>query len=687
MTAVASPLPHANYPPMMLDHIHRLESRSSSLTSTSTASTTTSKPAQRRKPLPVPPVQTTVAASVENAVASPVSPSIRPPMRNRSRTGSLMHVRRQSTFIPAETGRCMFMTVVTDTSGLSALLAYLDWDDFLTIANTCRQAWRLFRTSHLRDVVLSRFVPGYTGVLKHRDLEQFKDVSLSIHDMNLFMRSQSTPLHRYPMHALTVQSSILPSQEQDATTAKFVAYAESHSRMVLHIQSMAHSSSKLPPPEAKETSPRPKLHLDLAPSRTPRELTFPAPLSYKPPPSPAYPPTPKTAMEPLMSSDAGHKRAGSSRNNLVVTPKKLRQSVDSLSRRKVGRRASIFGGNSKFVPPPPPNAAPRVYSSTWRRTLFQTSGGLASDDEDGPLERPHARFASSSGMYSSESGSSSKESDNPRSAKRNSFIPQPQYDGPHDIVLAASRVRAPVLRVFYPCTDQSEDSPALQECEEQLIQSNLWEHLSTGDIIVNLGYIPPSSDDASDESVGSFNRKLWLMFNGEVLVPYMPPEQSLPSHMNPLTLPSPFYYSHLYPSSYQSPTYLLSRLPQIRDVPQLTMVNVNTKIPSPHSPEGFVWVKRYCWTARVHVDGHVNFGAGAAEVLGLGWFGEWVLQGDGTKEGRQLLLDCLRGYDVTSTGRGLRWEMVREKSGGGRIWFRLVDVGYNPKAKHILDFR
>jgi hypothetical protein len=48
-----------------------------------------------------------------------------------------------------------------------------------------------------------------------------------------------------------------------------------------------------------------------------------------------------------------------------------------------------------------------------------------------------------------------------------------------------------------------------------------------------------------------------------------------------------------------------------------------------------------------------------------GWMGEWVMEAEGTTEGRRELLQCLRG-----NGSRKEWEIVREKSGGGRIWLR-----------------
>ena len=57
---------------------------------------------------------------------------------------------------------------------------------------------------------------------------------------------------------------------------------------------------------------------------------------------------------------------------------------------------------------------------------------------------------------------------------------------------------------------------------------------------------------------------------------------------------------------------------------------------------------------------------GGEGEMGDGWFGEWILEGEGTREGKQVLLDALSGCDM-----GVReWELVREKSGGGKLWLK-----------------
>jgi hypothetical protein len=57
---------------------------------------------------------------------------------------------------------------------------------------------------------------------------------------------------------------------------------------------------------------------------------------------------------------------------------------------------------------------------------------------------------------------------------------------------------------------------------------------------------------------------------------------------------------------------------------------------------------------------------GEGEAIGQGWKGEWVLEGEGTREGRQILIDCIGGCETEKRD----WEFVREKSGGGRIWLK-----------------
>lgn len=266
-----------------------------------------------------------------------------------------------------------------------------------------------------------------------------------------------------------------------------------------------------------------------------------------------------------------------------------------------------------------------------------------------------------------------------------------QASTPHDLILATSRSRAPILRVFVPCTTLEMDGESLALCEQQLVESGLWDHLSTGDVVCNLGYVPPV-EDGMDEAFGmsgdasppgtrpstgsrrsssglvpssSQSSAKWLLFNGHILVPFTPP-QLLPL-TDPLNLPSPFYYAHIMPNPNANPTFMINKFPAcLDDVPQFTLIHSSRKVRSPHSPSGVALVKKFSWTARV-----VRVKSEADESgMGEGWFGEWVLEGEGTSEGKEVLFDALRGVDL---GRR-EWELVRERSGGGKIWLRLLTM-------------
>ena len=190
----------------------------------------------------------------------------------------------------------------------------------------------------------------------------------------------------------------------------------------------------------------------------------------------------------------------------------------------------------------------------------------------------------------------------------------------HALRSSLSRTRAPILRVFVPT--HALNSDALEACERQLRDSGAWEHMSVGDIVCNFGYVPgsvePSPDPeplmrgtginragggwggeigemegySSSESEDSLVRRnlvqnqgrrwssgsvlpsyppiyqhqqqtsSWLLFDGEMLIPYTPPD--LLHIPNPLSLPSPFYYSHLLAQHLNlnpNPRFVLDRLP------------------------------------------------------------------------------------------------------------------------------
>jgi hypothetical protein len=435
--------------------------------------------------------------------------------------------------------------------------------------------------------------------------------------------SQHFGLHRYPMHALRMLTSIYPTFEDDDMTSKLVAMTAAHSRFVLLLQSLAHSSSEAMAPEPEEL----RFKSRLMPTQNIRELTFPTPLAYVQVPVPEV----KTIPSKLLS--------------------------------KKGRRISIFGNNSDLPPAREPRAL-KLYSSTWRRSAST-------------LARPNRPFTSTN--TSSDSSISGCPSRSSIAGHESSSSASCRTTSPHDLSCATSRNRAPILRVFVPCTKLDDDDESLVSCERQLVDSGLWPHLSTGDIVCNFGFVPPNTEDTSSEvddsapadylsqrsrldqkhgSSDASSQVRWLIFDGQYLVPYTPPNL-LPLD-NALSLPSPFYYAHITPP-FANFCYVMDQFPVCDDIPQLTLIYSTSKVPSPHSPKGYALVKKYAWIAKV-----VRLGRGDEDNIGEGWFGEWTLEGEGTREGRQVLLDALAGRQMDRRV----WELVREKSGGGKLWLK-----------------
>ncbi|KAJ7170840.1 hypothetical protein C8R43DRAFT_1231566 [Mycena crocata] len=547
---------------------------------------------------------------------------------------------------------------------LASLIAHLGWNACRALLSTCRDFRDFFSCPELKDVILSRFVPGYAVCLRISDPLRLQIVPVTLADLNLLKVSQTVSLHRYPMHALTCLSSLLPDVDQAERdrTLKLATLAQAHSRFVLLLQALAHSSTLPPPPEKEETDWRPPL---VEPAL--RQLSFPAPLSCGPPPVSEIVTPPR--------AQRGRKSA----------PEKSPSAPPSLSR-PTSRLSVLIRSTSPKIPPPPVSEprSLKYYTSGWRHPLSRASESI-SDDEWGrkPLQRPHRRFASAN--FSSDSSSFSNSPSPPFSRDSTLEISSPirRDISYHDLSLSTSRTRAPVLRVFVPCSklELSDDSDSVALCEDQLYESGLWAHLSTGDIVCNLGFVPPhspdepgssSSDGSLPDSAGSEhalqNRRKWLLFNGEALIPFSPPA-SIPV-TNPFILPHPLYYTHIMPPR-TNPVFTVRCFPPCDDIPQLTLASTATKVRSPHSPSGYALVKKPVWTARVWKQ------IAQDDDIGLGWQGEWVLEGEGTREGQKVLLDCLRGVK----GPFREWQLIREKCTGDRLWFRLIKT-YSSKRSN-----
>lgn len=418
------------------------------------------------------------------------------------------------------------------------------------------------------------------------------------------------------------------------------------------------------------------------------------------------------------SSISAVSRSSWNNNNVYMN----RPGTDSLSGSSASNNSSTplnNGGSYAY-----PNANGNGSYSTSRNTVYTY-----------PLTTPNPLSALFGGT-----GAGFRSSPNP-----NSSIPS--TTSIHDLLLATCRNRAPILRVFVPTQHLS--STSIQACERQLQESGLWEHLSTGDVVCNFGYIPVDDEETQEETHRSdggisgglvrraslvyplpssyndfFNnnnttttsntvvrnaannnkieRKKWLIFDGISLVPYTPPD--LLPLSNPLHLPSPFYYHHIMPA-FSNPQFIITRFPPVlrpgsskpssptsptsrahartnshpfpssfdtaafaTPSPTLALLPTASQTRSPNSPSGLALVRSYAWTARV-----VRRRLPEEREIGDGWFGEWVVECEGTKEGRRMLVDALRGKVMDRRV----CEVVRERSGGGRLWFRCVFQFYS----------
>ena len=65
-------------------------------------------------------------------------------------------------------------------------LHLIQWPDIHALLISCSAARSLFRSPDIRDLILSRFVPGYQFCILHGDQRREHDVYVSIHDLDLF---------------------------------------------------------------------------------------------------------------------------------------------------------------------------------------------------------------------------------------------------------------------------------------------------------------------------------------------------------------------------------------------------------------------------------------------------------------------------------------------------------------------
>ncbi|KAI0300902.1 hypothetical protein BC826DRAFT_1160985, partial [Russula brevipes] len=525
---------------------------------------------------------------------------------------------------------------------LANFLRYVHWPDFQSLALTCTTCRNVLHHPELRDAVLSAYVPGYQCCRRYADADvvSSKHVDIQFIDLIHFMASQQLALHHYPTLALATLSGSWEPAVLEEGIPRYVMLCQAHSRMVLLLQALIHSSITPVPPELEDPSVR---YRDTS-QQSGRELVFPAPLSF-------------------FSNDGAKKKASAPKqqtrrfSSMPSAVERVPRSFEGESMRRSLSRMSILGRNR--VPLPPPSADPfglKLYSGSWRSPRRSRASVMPSSTPNN-RESLHRRPMRES--VSATDGNQSS-SDNGNSSPHSTVTePLPPFavPSPHDIRAATSRLRAPILRVYVPCSEV--DHRAITACETQLEAAGLWQHLSVGDIVCNLGYLPPadvvgssSSDDLSCDDTSA--PESWLIFDGTGLLPYTP--LAILPLSEPLSLPSPFYYAHItFPPA--NPRFVAT-LP--REKPELSLDLLPARVRSPHSPDGFARIRKYVWVARLKP--HVRPG------LGERWRCEWILEGEGTKEGRQSLLDALRG----GASAEREWQIVMERCTAARVWLRSV---------------
>jgi len=370
------------------------------------------------------------------------------------------------------------------------------------------------------------------------------------------------------------------------------------------------------------------------------------------------------------------------------------------SKKTPGRMRSLLRRSKQPLPSPSPDFLIRQsYFSPWRRILHSPPP-IGTPEPASPQRRRFPNSPSPSSSSLSTSGRLSMIHEN----RRSTSVPRLRFtlQSPHDIHLATSRSHAPVLRVFVPCSEFNDVSIAA--CEDQLTDAGLWNHLSVGDIVCNLGYVPPLppsehdlSPGAAETSVRSHSASfcnrttddvVWLVFDGFGLVPYSPVLEP-PPLKDAMTLVTPYYYSHILQTS-AHPFFALdlySKLSRFREntfpppvQPKFELTAMLTKVRSPNSPGGYATVKRYKWIATVKgIKAVVSGDLGA----GSGWStDEWALEVDGTVEGRRMLdtlLSTPAAHVAADWARGdWVWEIDRQRSNSSKTWFRSVHFRLTP---------
>lgn len=504
-------------------------------------------------------------------------------------------------------------------------------------------------------------------------------------------------LVNYPMHALSIIASngnqLTP--EQIETTRRFQTLSLTHSRFIAYLRPRTGS-----PLLSEDEDDAIHLPVDV----DPKEVIFPPPLCYfsqiqepiipiaDPSVYPALmtkpasePPSPKSMKKRRLSTRLSLRPRSSSKSSTRSTPPPLPVTPLTASPRPPSSYPASLRGSPQIASPLPVPTSP--FTVDHRRSRSYTT--MASSPTVSPMgtingtgSLNHRRMRSGhSELPPTPNFPGSlrmRKSSRPISSRSMPFLvtppgsaggedamstfprqPSPQQPAPssiHSLAQVFRLTRAPVLRVFVPCSILS--STVLVQCMKQLHQASLQDHIRAGDLVCNLGYVPEEGEEAAG----------WMVFDGHELAPLL----SLPTlgrdgrpigggvvpvRNASFVLTSPHYYSHVIPGG-QNPKFLLS-IPLTADYlrtksPEFTLTRTSLLLP----PKGGSTLKR-----------RLNRFAWVARVESARWGTEWILEAEGTKEGREYIERALM---ESRRGGEQEWEMVRENTGRGRVYIRRV---------------
>ncbi|KAG8844610.1 hypothetical protein FRB96_002979 [Tulasnella sp. 330] len=655
-------------------------------------------------------------------VDSTVSPLPRPPRAPRPNLNSRnsghistydrkSQVRSASSTLLLRGSQSSIVLITEHPNVLASLLTYISFPEFHALCCTSKAMRRLLDELPLRDVVLNRFVPGYNlGSEQFRE-SSHEEIYVELKDLETLMLSQAIPLHIYSNSAAQTLSGVPISE----SCTRLQHFTDVHSRFVLLMRSRA---------------PPLNLHSDSDDASFSRhgsdglpQLTLPAPLAFE---EEAEAPTAKTIeaknhlqMVHEICPIATSATSGSASIHLyhkhddATNAHVPRPLAKSLQKR-------IFALNAITGPVTGTDAV-----TYWEASLpAKSRDSICDEASQDPVEDPNRNeyLDQCVERFQEEIGAAYVARVHTLGRTRGyTVLATIKTVAPPDILLTNFvglgvgtfaqawiivhgwesdirhrwTARADTCQLQGTCATWNES--ALHVCEEQLVAANLWDWLNVGDVVCNLGFVPtPRREsltdvhdmcDNVDESGKNVPSMGWMVFTGRNLLPLSIP--ALPGHIDGLQLPTPLYYVHLLPlptlttpASQTNPRFIFSIPPVAPGVElrlkaaDLTLTCVTSCVGSPGT-KGLAIAKvvRWCWVAKV--DGSRLLGSLAP--VGEGWCVDWVIEVEGTREGRDALVDAINGtaqnfnpntdnMDVTR-----EWEVVREKSiFGSRLWMRLV---------------